>query len=277
MRRIILSIFLLADEADFKIIFRKKMNKGDYMKSIEQIVIGFACMAALGGCGIFSPKESFNDALDGSAGFVATETNSMGSDVAGLMSPSGTAKMATETLYVEKIVVPWSYNQTLGCWTRTAEVTYGIGTRIRVDTVWLKDANGLAVDTPSFAAVATYRHVRNVTAKAANTFDFSWDMNVTINKNPGDTEFVFTGLGTGSFNGDVFRSTTITKVTRPWLAGSIPHLQFPTSGTINIDRVLRTIDIVFNGKGSATATVTRKSDGKTVVFKIQVQTGTETQ
>ncbi len=247
------------------------------MKVFTFLIAGALCMAALSGCKINNPSEPFNDAMDGSGGLTAAETNNMGNVVEDLMSPSGTAKAAVETVTVEKIIIPWNYDQTNGYWTRSAEATYQTGTYVRLDTVWFKDAGGAAVKTPLVATVSTYKHVRSTTTKFTNTFDFRWEMNVAINKTPSDTVFVFNGSGTGAFNGDVFRSTTISNVNRRWIATSHPHLQFPSSGTIDMVRVLRTIDIVFTGNGNATATVTRKSDNKTVVFTIHVQTGAEVQ
>jgi hypothetical protein len=148
---------------------------------------------------------------------------------------------------------------------------------VRYDTVWFKDENNLAVQTPSMATVASYRHVRSVNIKFTNLWSFRWEMNVNILKTAIDTEFVFNGSGSGVFNGETFRSTTVTNVTSQWMRGTLPHLHFPSSGMINIDRLLRTITVVFNGNGNATATVTRKRDQKTVVYSIQVQTGREVQ
>jgi hypothetical protein len=249
------------------------------MKKLAIVFTTLLGIALLSGCRINNPDDPFGDAMDGSGGFVASELNSMGSDAGELLSPATTAKMSAtpETLYIDKVIVPWAYDAAAGCWTRSVEVTYDNGTRVRYDTVWFKDANNLAVQTPSMAMVTSYGHVRSVTAKFSNLFAFRWEMNVAIMKTATDTTFVFNGGGTGSFNGDVFRSTTVTNVTRQWLRSSLPHLQFPSDGTIRIDRLLRTISVVFNGNGSATATVTRKKDNKTVVYSIQVQTGRESQ
>jgi hypothetical protein len=249
------------------------------MKKLAIVLTGLVGIALLSGCRINNPNDPFGDAMDGSGGFVASDLTSMGSDAGDLLSPAASAKMSAtpETLYIIKVIVPWAYDAVAGCWTRSAETTYENGTRVRCDTVWFKDANNLAVHTPSMATVASYRHVRSVTAKFSNLFAFRWEMNVAIMKNASDTTFVFNGGGTGSFNGDVFRSTTVTNVTSQWLRSSIPHMQFPSGGTIRIDRLLRTINVVFNGNGNATATVTRKKDNKTVVYNIQVQTGRESQ
>ena len=198
------------------------------MKKVKLAIAGIACLGMLVGCRIFNPDDPFNDAMDGSAGFTASELGAMGSAVDDIMTPAASAKMSAtpETLYIDKVIVPWAYDQAAGCWTRSAEATYDNATRVRYDTVWFKDANNQAVEAPTIATVASYRHVRNVTAKFYNTFAFRWDMNVAINKTATDTTFVFTGGGTGSFNGDVFTSTTVSNVSSQWRGASRPIFSF---------------------------------------------------
>jgi hypothetical protein len=185
------------------------------------------------------------------------------------------SKTLADTVNIEKIIVPWAFNAAGGFWSRTASCVYPNGTHLRLDTIWFKDANGSAIDTVTIANVASYRHVRIVADSMKHTWNFHYDMSVTINKNPGDTEIVHNGTATGQFNGTAFRTTTITNVTRQWLGSTHPHLQFPSAGTITIDGLLRTFTIQFNGNGTAVATVVRLSDSKTTVFNINISTGVE--
>jgi|GEM_PF-2473924 len=246
-------------------------------------------LTVISGCRILEPRDRF-DALDGNAGAVTTEIVAMGASTEDLMSAGGAetqramAKagvMAAETMYVDVIVNGWTYDSALKCWTRASQARFANGTRVRKDTVWLMNAAGDTVQTPGFGTVARYRHVRAVNTTAGNTFDNRLDMTVNIVIGGGDTTFVKNGTITGSYNGSLYRTTTVTNVTRRW-HGSRPagqRLAFPSDGTVSIDLPLRTITIIFDGdgNGTATATATRKRDGESVVYVINVQTGAESE
>jgi hypothetical protein len=233
------------------------------------------------GCRLFNPRDGF-DAMDGNAGLVTSETVSMGEaagELLGGQTLAKTEKTAADTKYVDIVISGWDYDDQNACWTRKSEAVFDNGTRVREDTVWLVDVNGAPVRAPSFATVARYRHVREVSRKFANTFNNRLDMNVQIDISGGDTVFVKNGTVTGTFNGDTYKTITITNVRRRWHRGRVPHLSWPYEGTVYMDLPLRTIDVVFNGNGTdaygATATATRKRDGETIVYIINVQTGAE--
>ncbi|MBD3393238.1 MAG: hypothetical protein GF418_14035 [Chitinivibrionales bacterium] len=232
------------------------------------------------GCRLLS--SDLFDAKDGNAGLVATEVVSMGEAVGELWDEGGMAKSrssAAETVYVDIEIQPWAYDNAAKCWTRSSRAQFDNGDRVREDTVWLFGPAGDTVKTPSFSTVSSYRHVRSVHAEADNAFDNRLDMNVDIRVQGDDTLFVKNGTITGHYNGTQYSTTTITDLTRQWHRGRVPHLAFPSSGTVAIDRPLRTIDVEFEGdgegSGTATATATRKRDGKTTVYVINVERGTE--
>ena len=65
--------------------------------------------------------------------------------------------------------------------------------------------------------------------------------------------------GTGNYNGEAFKSGTISQVIRPWENG---HFLFPTSGTVEIDRPVFHFLIEFLGDDKATVTIKNKLTGK---------------
>jgi hypothetical protein len=249
------------------------------MKILKMLFAGTLVLVSLSGCNILNPADPM-DSPDGSAGFVTSEVTSMGSAGENLLSPSELQKTVfaeAETMYVDIVINPWAYNTGSGYWTRSSTAEFNGKTRQRCDTVWLEDAAGNAVQTRSLLIVNGYRHVRSTTFAGDNSTVFRYDAQVRINKTSTDTTFVWNGTATGSFNGTQFRTTTITDVTRAFDRTKTPMLQFPSSGTIHVDRPLQTTDVIFSGNGSATATITRERDGEQKVYMINVQTGAETE
>jgi hypothetical protein len=241
----------------------------------------------LGGCNIFGPRSGWLEAIDGAAGTMSSELGSMGAAVEdGLSGSSGLAKTAVavvDTKYVDIVIQKWTYDSVNGYWTRSSTATYDNNVvRVRADTVWLySDATRLHLTRRwSVDSVAAYTHHRSTYFQGAvNTFNVVFTMNVAINKPANaDTQFVYNGQSVGTMNGEPNRTTTISNVVRAWHwnNGLRPHLSFPDAGTVNIDRLRWTVDIEFTGNGSATATATRKSDGKSTTFIINVQSGNET-
>jgi hypothetical protein len=245
------------------------------MRILKAVAVAVLCAAGMFGCNFGNnPADSFSG-MDGSAGTMTAEVNSMGYTVEDKMSGGSLSKCLADTMKIEKIIVPWAYNATGGFWTRSSSSNFSNGTHVRIDTIWFKDVNNQVVDSPSIANVASFRHVRIVTDSLRHTWNFRYDISVAVNKTSNDTEFVHNGTATGSVNDTTFRTTTITNVTRQWLSAAHPHQQFPSAGTIIIDGISRTITIQFTGNGSAVATVVRTRDNKTKVFNIDVTTGVE--
>jgi hypothetical protein len=100
-------------------------------------------------------------------------------------------------------------------------------------------------------------------------------MDVTIDNGTADTFFVYNGSFIGSYDGEQYRGTDIEGVKRRLVRAPVTHLGFPVEGAVSADRPLRTIVVQFGGDASATATVTRKRDGHTTVFRIDIETGEE--
>jgi hypothetical protein len=98
---------------------------------------------------------------------------------------------------------------------------------------------------------------------------------VNLEKTANDTVFVFNGVITGDYNGVTFATTEISNVKRKLMHGLVTWLSYPYDGTIFMDLPFRTIFIEFGGDNTAKATVTRKNDGKTWIFIVNVDTGKE--
>ncbi len=230
-------------------------------------------LITLSGCNLIGPREPEFKAQDGSAGTVTAELSDMGNAT---MELFGTTKGTTEdTVNIDVTVIPWKFDAACQGWIRSATGTFQGGSVSRYDTIWFYDAANAPVVIPTLASVDHYRHVRSVNGTYQNSFDYRYEMNVSIEKGATDTIFVFNGLTNGAFNGETFRSTTITNVKRRLQRFPFTHLSYPFEGTLFADRPLRTILVEFGGDNLAKATVTRKSDSKVWVIRINITTGRE--
>ncbi len=232
-------------------------------------------LIAFTGCN-FSPLQSDDDnsqftADDGNAGTASLELNDMG-DAA--MELWGSARESLQdTVNIDITIIPWKYDAAVGGWIRAAEGTFEGGEVTRYDTLWFYDVSGNTEMVPSMETTASYRHVRTVSGTYINPFNYRYEMNVTIEKGASDTVFVFNGFINGEFNGESVDSTVISNVKRRLIHLPFRWLSFPFEGTILVDRPFRTVYIEFGGAQTAKVTVTRKSDGKTWVYTINIVTG----
>ncbi len=240
----------------------------------------FMCLAALPlialtGCN-FSPLQTENDdpqitVEDGNAGSASLELQDMGDAAMELWN--GTRESMQDTINIDITIIPWKYNATVEGWVREAKGTLDGGEVTRYDTLWFYDASGAAQMIPSMATTASYRHVRSVNGTYNNTFTYRYEMNVVLEKGATDTVFVFNGTINGEFNGESVDNTVISNVKRKLIHLPFRWLAFPHEGTIAIDRPFKTVYIEFGGAQTAKVTVTRKSDGKTWVYTINIVTG----
>lgn len=244
------------------------------MKSSIILSLGIALLCTFAGCDLFNPADPDDQftAQDGNAETASLELSDMGDAVMEFWKGNTTRSSTQDTVDIDITIVPWSYDATVKGWIRKAELNAEGGSITRNDTVWFYDANNAEVVVPTLAAVSYYRHVRTVVGTAQNTFTYRYEMNVTIEKGATDTVFVFNGSLLGEFNGETIDNTVITNVKRHLIHLPFRWLSVPFEGTISIDRPFRTAYIVFGGEQTALVTVTRKSDGKTWVFTINIIT-----
>lgn len=239
------------------------------------LITGALSLSLVYGCAD-SPTDtdSFN-AMDGSAGALTAEIADMGDAALEPLVGAGASKALAETVYVDVVVKPWAFDAACEGWVRETAAQAGEASRTRRDTVWFYDAAGATVQAPSLTTVASYRHVRSVNASLYHTWDSRFEMDVTIEKGTTDTLFVYNGTFSGSYDSEQYRGTDIEGVKRRLVRYPTTHLGFPTEGTITADRPLRTLTVEFGGEATAIATVTRKRDGQTTVFWIDIETGEE--
>ena len=245
-------------------------------KQFAGLALGVMCLIGIQGCGILS-SDKFS-AMDGSAGSAANEVASMGDAASGMLDPLGLAKelVTTDSSYIERNV-SWSVSSNGGI-VRTASVSSPRGTISRIDTIWFKDVAGAILLTPRVEAVGSFRHVRyaKMTGMRQNSYSNVLDMSVTISRTAVDTTFEWpNGTITGSYNDEVMSQTNVTGVKRQWKRGTVPHLQFPSAGTISIARPLRSMVITFDGDSTATVVAKRIRDDATRTFTVNLKTGEE--
>ncbi|MFH0921574.1 MAG: hypothetical protein V1913_14575 [Fibrobacterota bacterium] len=227
------------------------------------------------GCAKTTKPDTF-DYKDGNAGFAASEVNNM--DNTSLTFGAGAPKefvAEAETLYIERSVTAWHYDAAAQGFVREANVTFPQGERNRKDTVLFYDASGNLLSSPTLATVDSVVHKRvTIRTRAGNEVIMRLHMATKILKTASDTTAVKNGNIRGTFNGYELDSNTatVTNVTRSRVDG---HWGFPVSGSIYIDRILRTIETVFTGGNSATTTITRKRDNKTWIILVNLDTAEE--
>jgi hypothetical protein len=239
----------------------------------------------LAGCGLRNDDEF--DAKDGNAGFMASEVSAMSEFALNNIQAPGTAKAAApaaDTITVEISIVQWHYDANAQAWVRSVSATFPNGTRTRLDTIYFKDSTNTALtSSPALVNTRSLRHVRSVVLQNTNNSNnvtINFEMNVVLTRSANGDTLIATknGSSVGTFNDETFRTVTITNVVRKRYADSgagYKYWHFPASGTIFVDRPLRTVEVEYTGSGTATATVTRKKDEKTTIVQINVLTGTE--
>ncbi len=226
----------------------------------------------------FAGCSKSDDISDEFARVSSQEVSNMDANSSGMMSTSGTAKLAAvsvaDTVTYDLTIHPFSWD-TVGGDTfavRTATLTCSDGfERVRVDTVTFYDGNGNTMRHPTVATVDSIHHVRHVTRdKGGNELNVTVDMHSTVSAmdQSGDYTHVKNGTITGTFDGEQAVSGEITDVTRNYLNG---HWQlFPQSGTITADFPHRDYEIDFLGGGEVKLTITNNSTDKTKVETITV-------
>jgi hypothetical protein len=267
------------------------------MKNPKKLAIIFCTLAALAfltNCNRNPAKDGFADGLDGSAAFMATELSDMNS-AAFPSSNSALHKSAfmNDSITIETNIVR-RWEPSLNAIVRTATATNSKGgTRERTDTLYFYHNGALITDSSqlSFANIDSIVHIRHTVKTTINgvSIDLYGAMTTSIVKGA-DTLAVRNGTLVGTWDGTekinggwlagrIFTgSRQVTNLTWERANGAWDH--FPVSGTIDIDRPLKTIHIVFSSSETtrtATATVTRKRDGETKTIIIDLLTGEETE
>jgi hypothetical protein len=227
--------------------------------------LALAGVASLFFTGCLTDKEGKKSAYDsdGQSAYVATEVDQMG-QVYDQISADGAAKTSAAsgfTITGELVIEPFKYDSTCGCFIRRAEYTGMKGyERLRIDSVTLLDSTGAKMDKFQKAKVAKIIHTRNVTkTKNGKQADIRFDITVDIKSDAGVRKGEWNGTMTGSYNGQEFKSGSITKVVRVWEDG---RFHFPESGSVELDRPVFHFLVEFLGDSKAKVTITNKLNHK---------------
>lgn len=246
------------------------MNTQHFCNGFRALALVGASALAFTGC--MTNEEVRGDfASDGQGAFLVSEMDQMGQTL-GQFSEGSLAKSAGPRDLVikgELVIDPWEYKADCQCLVRRAEFTGHRGfERLRLDSVTFLDSAGAVLDgfRPAQIAKALYR--RNVTkSKDGRQVDVRFDITVDM-KREGDRRVgVWNGTMTGSFNGQEFKSGTVTHVVRPFLIG---HFGFPESGTIEINRPVFHFKVEFPGDGKARVTIRNKVSGRIHVLWVDM-------
>lgn len=223
-------------------------------------LIGSASLA-LTGC-MTQEEKSSDFSSDGQGAFLVTETDQMGQTMSEL--PTGTLgkpSAAPLTIEGELVIDPFAYMADCACFVRRAHFTGHKGyERIRLDSVTLLDSAGATMDKFKPASIAKVVYRRNVDhSKGAKEVQVRIDLTIDI-KTEGATKLgVWNGTMTGTFNGQEFKSATITNVSRSFLDG---RFRFPETGTIELTRPVYHFLVEFLGEGKAKVTVKNRLNGR---------------
>ena len=210
--------------------------------------------------------QSKHDSDDAEPALMTEETANMGET----LNPSALAKVSGDT--TELIIERLHYVSACECFVRKANYEGHHGfERERNDTIWLYNVDGGRITDSLFhpfaAIVAKIVHHRHVTKiKNGQQIDLSFATVLEWKMEGLNLVGVLNGNVSGSFQGLEFKKGTITNLVRPVIFG---RFGFPTAGSIHIERYLITIDIVFEGGGKATATITNTKNGNVHIIHIQ--------
>ncbi len=246
-----------------------------------------AGLAAFAFTGCINNEDATDPTTDGGNVVIKQEADNMGTVLDESASSSGAvAKVSavadsafvTDSITGERILVRLHPDSGCQCYIRSAQFTSSVGfERQRLDSIWL-DSSGLKLTGLPFrpAHADSITHIRHVTRINDNTgreIDLLFSTTLTKKSDSGATVFDWTGTITGTFNGVVFRNTTI-NVVRDLVSGQIGPA---ASGSIEMQRGNYVVQVAFSKSGSSTmATCTVTKNGVLVRTTHIDTTGKET-
>lgn len=242
-----------------------------------RITTGLKAMALLGALsatltGCLTREGGDSDyASDGQGAFLVSEMDQMGQSLGGFQGAglakagaAGATKVGADfVIEGELLIDPWSYQAECQCFVRKARYTGFKGfERERLDSVTFLDAAGEEMDAYRPALVSKVLYRRNVHhEKGAREVDVRIDITVDIKTEAGDSAKVgvWNGTMSGTFNGQEFKSATVTNVVRPFSEG---RFRFPESGSIELTRPVYKFNVDFLGEGRAKVTIKNRRNGR---------------
>lgn len=237
------------------------MNTMNITTAFRNLALVGAAALAFTGC-MTQEEKSSDFSSDGQGAFLVTETDQMGQTMNELPTASlGKTSAAPLTIEGELVIDPFAYKAECACFVRRAHFTGQKGyERIRLDSVTLLDSAGATMDKFRPASVAKVVYRRNIDhSKGAKEAQVRIDLTVDIKTEAGVKVGVWNGTMTGTFNGQEFKSATITNVVRSFIDG---RFRFPESGTIEVTRPVYHFLVEFKGEGKAKVTIKNRLNGR---------------
>jgi polyhydroxybutyrate depolymerase len=161
----------------------------------------------------------------------------------------------------EKVVDPLHYVESCSCFVRKAEFNGANGfERDRMDTIVLIDSSGDKMDHLNPGKAAEIRHNRHV-VKSRNgvAADFHMNTIMTPKWDGPDLDAVWNGTISGSFKGASITAGEIKDVKRQF---DTSRFGLPLAGSIYLVFGKFELEIVFEGEGKGTASLTNTQSGK---------------
>jgi poly(3-hydroxybutyrate) depolymerase len=230
-------------------------------KNWKWVVGGLIAVSALTGCIAQNNPSGEEDGQvedQGETAYITEEIASMG-DV--LMASALLKAGADSARGGEKVVDPLHLMASCTCFVRKAEFTGVNGfERDRMDTVVLIDSSGKRMDRLHPGKAAEIRHNRHV-VKSRNGVAADFHMNTIMTpKQEGAAVYgVWNGTISGSFKGAGITAGEIKDVERQFVPG---RFGLPLAGSIRLVFGRFELDIVFEGDGKGTASLTNTRSGK---------------
>ncbi|MDB5102750.1 MAG: hypothetical protein JWP91_439 [Fibrobacteres bacterium] len=229
--------------------------------SLVSLTLAGAASLLLAGCLTKNEDASYNS--DGQSAYVASEVDQMGQvyDQISVDGPAAKTSSLGLTITGEKVIEPFKYDSACTCFIRHATYSNIEGfERDRVDSVTLLDSSGATMDRFQKARVSKIIHKRHVVkSKNGKEADIHLAFTVDIKTDAGVRKGEWNGTMIGTYNGQEFKSGSISKVIRVWEDG---RFHFPEAGTITLDRPVLSFLVEFLGDGKAKVTITNKVNHK---------------
>lgn len=225
--------------------------------------LALAGIAAFSLTGCLTREEAGNEdgfASDGQAAFLVSEIDQMGQAL-GDLAPGALAKTSGFTIEGELVIQPFAFKEDCACFVRRAKYTGRKGyERERLDSITLLDSADATMDAFEPSRIAKVLHRRNVEhSRGANEVSVRFDITVDIRSGGDGKTGVWNGAMTGSFNGQEFKSGSLSNVARPFRDG---RFRFPESGAIELTRPVFHYLVEFQGDGKAKVTIRNRRNGR---------------
>ena len=225
--------------------------------TLQTLALAGAASLCMTGC-LTSNKDASAFKSDGQSAYTTQELDQMGQVYDGAAAKTSAGEL---TVTGELVIDPLTYHEDCTCFVRHAKFTNSLGyERDRVDSITLFDSTGATMSKFQPALINKIVHVRNVNkTKGDKDASIRFAFTVDIKTQAGVKVGVWNGTMTGSYDGQAFKSATLTDIVRPWLNG---RFRFPISGTAELDRPVFHFLAEFLGDDKAKFTITNKLNHK---------------